>query len=209
MFEPVVASYAGANKTPTPPASVQVPRPIRASSISRQPHGKARPTCPSGWVIFHLRISNYIAGRGGMRASLAGLLSVVDEADTPHLNAGALHRWFLEAAWLPTALLPSQGVRWEPLDDSSARATLGDAGMTLSMDVHFGDDGSIVRVEANRMRDANGAGVPTPFVGRVHDYTRVDGMMIPLSGEVEWILPEGVWTFWKARITSVAYDYAR
>lgn len=35
---------------------------------------------------------------------------------------GELMRFFAEAAWYPTALLPSQGVRWQAVDDTSARA---------------------------------------------------------------------------------------
>jgi hypothetical protein len=152
---------------------------------------------------------NYTGGRAGMVARVAGLIPVVTEEGTPHLSSGALHRYLLESAWFPTALLPSQGVHWEPIDDSSARATLTDSGLTLSMVVHFGDRGEIVRVEANRMRDVDGAGVPTPFVGHLHEYQRIEGMMIPVSGEVEWILPEGRWKFWRGRITEASYEYVR
>ncbi len=152
---------------------------------------------------------SYIDGRAGMLARVAGLIPVVDQEGAPALNSGALHRYFLESTWFPTALLPSQGVRWEPIDDSSARATFSDSGITLSMDVHFGEQGEIVRVEAQRMRDVDGVGVPTPFVGHVREYQRVDGMMIPVDGEVEWILPEGRWSFWRGRITDVKYDYLR
>jgi hypothetical protein len=148
---------------------------------------------------------SYIAGKGGMLARLGGLVAVVNESDLPHLNSGALHRYLLELTWLPTALLPSQGVHWEAVDDSSARASLTDSGMTLSMRVHFAPDGSVTRVEADRMRDVNGTGVPTPFVGEIGEYQRIDGMMIPVSGVVAWLLPEGRLDFWRGRITSAAY----
>jgi hypothetical protein len=152
---------------------------------------------------------SYIGGQAGMLAKLAGLVSVVDEAGTPHLNSGALHRHFMEASWFPTALLPSQGVRWVAIDDRSARASLTDAGITVSMVVHFAPSGELVRVEADRMRDVDGMGVPTPFVGHVHGYQRIDGMMIPVEGEVEWILPEGRLNFWRGRITEATYDFAQ
>lgn len=148
---------------------------------------------------------SYISGRAGMLARLGGLVAVADEEDTPSLNSGALHRWLLEAPWYPTALLPSQGVRWEAVDDSTARAFFEDGGIELSMDVRFAPDGGITQVDALRMRDVNGTGVPTPFRARVSEYQRMDGMMIPVAGEVEWILPEGTWTFWRGRITSALY----
>jgi hypothetical protein len=151
---------------------------------------------------------SYIDGRAGMLARIGGLIPVVDQEGTPALNSGALHRYFLESAWFPTALLPSQGVRWEPIADTSARAILTDAGITLSMVVHFGEQDEIVRVEADRMRDVDGAGVPTPFIAHVGEYGRVGEMMIPVVGEVEWILPEGRFSFWRGRITAVEYEYA-
>jgi hypothetical protein len=150
---------------------------------------------------------SYIAGKGTMRGKLARLVTIVNESGTPHMNAGSLHRYFLEAGWLPTALLPSQGVKWEALDDSTAIATLTDSGITLSMTVHFGASGEIVMVEADRVRDVNGEGVPTPFRGRVWEYEKIDGMMIPVAGEVEWLLPEGVWAFWRGRIVEATYHY--
>jgi hypothetical protein len=150
---------------------------------------------------------SYVDGRGSMRAGLAGLVTMVDQSDTPSLNSGALHRYLLESPWFPTALLPSQGVRWEEVDPFTARAHLSDGGITVSMDVHFDEVGRITRVEALRMRDVDGAGVPTPFRGRIWDYVRVDGMMVPLEGEVEWELPEGVWMFWRGRATELSYGY--
>jgi hypothetical protein len=152
---------------------------------------------------------SYIGGSAGMVAKLASLAPVMDQKGTPHLNSGALHRYLLESTWIPTALLPSQGVGWEPIGDRSARATLSDAPITLSMDVHFGEQGEIVRVEAQRMRDVDGTGVLTPFVAHVREYQRFDGMMVPVAGEVEWLLSEGRLAFWRGRITAARYVFAR
>jgi hypothetical protein len=151
---------------------------------------------------------SYIAGEAGMLGKLGGTIAVIDQAGTPSLNSGALHRYFMERAWLPTALLPSQGVRWEPIDDTSARAFFSDHELTLSMDVFFGPQGEISRVEAMRMRDVDGVGVLTPFVGEFRDYQRIDGMMVPMAGEVEWVLPEGRLNFWRGRITAAQYEFA-
>src|SRR5437879_2189424 len=66
----------------------------------------------------------FVEGRGSMSGSVLGLFPVISLEDTPEIASGALHRYLAEAVWLPTALLPSQGVAWTALDDSSARATL-------------------------------------------------------------------------------------
>lgn len=149
---------------------------------------------------------HYFNGSAAMLGKVAGLIPVVDQQNTPGLASGALHRALMERPWFPTALLPSEGVRWEPIDDRSARATLTDAGISVSMDVHFGDAAEIVRVEAERMRDVDGKGVPTPFVGYFSDYAPIHGMMVPMQGHVEWILADGRYDFWHARIDSIDFD---
>ena len=149
----------------------------------------------------------YVGGTGEMRARLAGLLPVVDRSGGPGLNAGALHRWLAEAVWLPTALLPGRGVAWEAVDDSTARATLADGGTRVSLDFTFSPEGEIVRAYTPaRARDVDGTDVPTPWACRYRDYAWVDGVRIPMAGEVEWILPEGPLPYWRGRIVRVDYE---
>jgi hypothetical protein len=150
---------------------------------------------------------HYLGGAAGMLGRVAGIVTVVDESNSATLASGALHRAFAERPWLPTSLLPSEGVRWEAVDDSTARASLSDSGITVEMDVHFASDGTIERVEMLRYRDVDGVGVRTPFVGRFRDFQRVEGMMIPMEGEVEWLLPEGRLNYWRGRIVKVEYDF--
>lgn len=149
----------------------------------------------------------YIGGDAGMLGRIGGVFTVVEQAGTPELASGALHRAFAERVWLPTALLPGRGVRWEALDGSSARATLTDHGIVVSMVAHFAPGGEIERVEMLRYRDAGGVGAPTPFEGRFRAYRRIEGMMVPTEGEVAWLLPEGRFDYWKARIVSVRYEF--
>ena len=47
------------------------------------------------------------------RAALFGLISMANLCDRTELARGALMRFFAEAAWYPTALLPSQGIHWK------------------------------------------------------------------------------------------------
>lgn len=150
---------------------------------------------------------SYLDGRAAMEGRVAGLIPVVSQEGSDELASGALHRFLAEAAWLPTALLPREGLWWEAVDDSTARVTLTDSGITVSLDVHFGSAGEIVRVEAERYRDVDGKGVLTPFVGRFTDYAEVEGIRIPLAGEVEWILAKAPLSYWRGRIEQVEYTF--
>jgi len=152
----------------------------------------------------------YVAGEGILHASLFGLITVMEMRNTPEVAQGELMRFFAESAWYPTALLPSQGVRWEALDDSSAHATLEDGGIMLTMLFRFNSDGSIASVRAEaRGRASKGTVIPTPWEGRWSDYQLRGGMRVPIEGEVAWILPEGPKPYWRGRITSIHYEFAQ
>jgi hypothetical protein len=153
---------------------------------------------------------SYVAGEGAMLGKLAALIPVVDQRGTPEMAAGALSRYLGEAAWLPTALLPSAGVTWTPVDDATARATLTDGATTVSADFHFAPTGEIVGMSMTRYRDVNGRGVPTPFEATLRgSYRRAGRMMIPVEGEVAWLLPDGRFAYWRGRPTAVDYDQPR
>ena len=152
----------------------------------------------------------YITGEGILHAAVLGLVTVADSRGQGEIARGELMRFLAEATWYPTALLPSQGVRWEAIDDHSARATLKDGDVTVKLTFHFGDDGLIdtVRSEA-RSRLVSGKQVPTPWQGRFWNYEVRDGMRVPLDGEVAWMLPNGAKPYWRGHISSLGYEYSR
>lgn len=149
----------------------------------------------------------FVDGTGHMVASLMGLLTLARVEGTPEIAAGALHRYLAEAAWLPTALLPSAGVVWTPLDATSARASLAAGATSVWLDVHFGGDGLIHRVfTPERAREVGGRAVPTPWQGRFGDYGEIEGMRVPLRGEVAWLLPDGPQAYWRGQIVGIEYE---
>ena len=154
----------------------------------------------------HVRDS-YMDGEGSMQASAAAVLTMLDREGTPELAEAALQRWLGEAVWLPTALLPMAGVRWEGIDDRTARATIRDRGIEASLLFQFGDRGEIERCSGDRYRDLDGGPELTPWEGRFGEYTRMHGMMIPACGEAAWLTPAGRAPYWRGQITSVDYDF--
>ena len=115
-------------------------------------------------------------------------------------------RYLAESAWYPTALLPSEGVAWSAIDDSSARATLSVGETTVSLDFHFDADSLIAAVYSPaRARYVGGRAVPTPWLGRWLSYGVREGVRIPLAGEVEWVLPEGPQPYWRGEIREARF----
>jgi hypothetical protein len=58
-------------------------------------------------------VDSYIGGAGLLKASVLGLVTMADTQGGGEIARGEFMRYFAEAVWYPTALLPSQGVRWE------------------------------------------------------------------------------------------------
>ncbi len=150
----------------------------------------------------------YANGQGSMAARIAGIFPLVNQRGTPELGEAALMRYLAEAVWMPTALLPDNGVTWEAKDDDSARATLVDGANRASLLFTFAADGSITRIVGERYRDESGQNVLRPWVGKHSHYTRIDGMMIPTEGEVGWVMPDGYFPYWRGKQVHARYEYA-
>jgi len=152
----------------------------------------------------------YVAGEGILHATLLGIVTLADMRGTPDLAQGELMRYLAEAAWYPTALLPSQGVRWQAADETSAKATLRDGDIAVTLLFRFDKDGLIASVRAEaRGRTVQGKVVPTPWEGRWRNYEAREGMRVPLEGEVAWLLPGGAKPYWRGRIRQLSYEFAR
>lgn len=152
----------------------------------------------------------YAAGEGILHASLFGLFTVMHLQDSADIAKGELMRFFAEATWYPTALLPGQGIQWEALDAHSAKATLPDGSIALTMTFTFNEQGLIETVRADaRGRSVGDQIIPTPWQGRFWNYQERAGMLVPLDGEVAWLLPEGEKPYWRGHIEHIDYEFVR
>ena len=152
----------------------------------------------------------YVAGHGMLHGAVLGLIPVVNMPDSPALDQGEFMRYFMEALWYPTALLPSQGVRWEPVDDRSAKASLTDGALTLTLTFRFQDDGLIEFARAeSRGRLVNGVPGGAPWQGRFWNYAVRGGMRVPLEGEVAWVMPDGLKPYYRGKLTSLSFEFAK
>lgn len=160
-------------------------------------------------ISFFVR-DGYLAGKGILTAKLWGGITVMAAPSTPELAQGELMRFFAEAAWYPTALLPSQRIHWQAINAHQAQATIKDGEIEITLIFTFNKNGFIETIHApNRYREIKGKQVATPWQGRFWDYQRRNGMLIPLSGEVAWQLPEGEKPYWRGKITSIDHTFSQ
>jgi hypothetical protein len=152
---------------------------------------------------------SYIAGQGQLIAKLLGLFTVARAQGGGELARGEFMRWFAEAPWYPTALLPSQGVRWRAVDDASANASIVDGPITLTMLFRVDQAGLIASVHA----ESRGAGVGKdlvmlPWDCGLSDYQPQGGMLIPMRGEAAWMRPEGRKAYFVGHVKKLSYEFA-
>jgi hypothetical protein len=72
----------------------------------------------------------------------------------------------------------------------------------------FGPRGGIVKVSALRHRDVSGMAVLTPWVGHFREYRSIQGMMVPMYGEVAWIVDDVVMPYFLGRTTKITFELA-
>jgi len=153
-------------------------------------------------------VDRYICGVGQLRAALLGLFTMADVRGGGEIARGEFMRWFAEAVWYPTVLLPSQGVRWEAVDDTSAKASIIDGPFTLTLLFSFNDAGLIVSVRAA----ARGAGVGKdmimlPWECTLSNYQTQHGMLLPMAGEAAWLWPDGRRAYFRGTVTALGLEF--
>ncbi|URI07940.1 hypothetical protein MW290_04975 [Aquincola tertiaricarbonis] len=156
----------------------------------------------------------YVAGEGILHPAVMGLVSLTELRGTSPepdgVAVGEFMRWFAEGAWYPTALLPSQGVHWSEVDQHSALATASDGAVSVTLLFRFDPPSGViasVRAEA-RGRTVGPTVVMTPWEGRWSNYAEVDGLRVPMKGEVAWITPQGLRAYWRGSTVDIRYEPA-
>jgi hypothetical protein len=150
----------------------------------------------------------YIAGEGHGHIKLFGALTL-EEFDGPETNTSMLFRFLSELVWLPTGLLPTRTLRWESVDDNSARAIIVDGDVHVEAVFHVNSVGQVDRIVTDhKYRDTKSGYEPTTFTLACRNYAEVDGVMIPLEVDFVWNLPSGDLEYGQFRITDADFHFA-
>lgn len=155
-------------------------------------------------------VDAYVAGVGSLQPSVIGLFDVGGIEGTGEIARGELIRYVAEAVWYPTALLPSQGVRWTPVDAQTADATLTDGTTTVTLRFAFNAAGLVERISSTeRSALVDGVMVPMPWEVRPSRYETHSGMLVPSEAEVAWLAPTGRMPYWRGKVERLDYDMPR
>ena len=147
---------------------------------------------------------SYLGGKGRMLIAAASLLPVVDAADEK-IDQGTLLRFLGEIVWFPGAALRPY-VRWEEVDATSAKATISYRGVTASGVFTFDDQGRMVSMSADRYRATGATATLDRWFIPASAWRAMNGVMMPVKGEVIWKLKEGDFSYYRWEITQVEHN---
>jgi hypothetical protein len=147
-------------------------------------------------------------GTGSGRVLLQSAVKLSGIVGGLEMNSGALHRYLAESVWYPTSLLPSRQLRWEPVDDRRAIATLSTRSATVSLEFWFDGNAEVIGIYSpRRWGRFKGRFEEVPWEGHFSDYAFVDGLRVPSKGEVGWYL-DGRWrSVWSGTLVQALYEY--
>jgi hypothetical protein len=156
------------------------------------------------WVPVQV-VDEFRAGRGALRATLGGVLTVADPPQSPALDEAELMRYLAEAPLYPTALLPGRGIEWTPIDYQSARATLTTHHTTASLVFHVNAQNEVSHVTGERASLTDEETTERrPWRGYWRRYALRNGLRVPLAGEVAWEHPDGTEaSYWRGHVTQI------
>jgi hypothetical protein len=134
-----------------------------------------------------LRVRDYYAdGKGGVKVTLFGIVPIMS-ATGPDVTRSARHRLAIESIWLPSSLLPGEGMVWEAVDGTHACVAVTIDGEAVPLTLEVDQSGSLQEVTMLRHGDV---GVPAwqliPYGTRVEAEAAFGGYTIPTRLRGGW-----------------------
>ncbi len=184
------------------------PLPMKAEQILAPPRGFIWKARVSKGLMRISGFDRLVHGTAKMRWWLYGLVPVV-KGEGIDVDRSAAGRLAGEAALVPASLLPGTGVRWEAIDDRSARYLMTVGNEQVATTVVVDENGFLERVSINRWKDDAGGGKPgyARFdVDQWEDERTFDGYTIPTRFRAGWNLGAlDEFPFFYARIDEITY----
>jgi hypothetical protein len=181
--------------------------PMKARQILAPPKGFVwRAEADDGLMRFSGG-DHFVNGSGRVRFWLWGVIPLVNQ-EGPDVSRAALGRLVCETIWLPSSLLPQRGVKWEGLDDESARATMKIGEETITLTLIVEPDGKLREVRILRWGDqtVDGSYGYIPFGGHIQEERAFGGYTIPSKvGVGWWIGTNRYFEFFRARIEDAVF----
>lgn len=143
-------------------------------------------------------------GKGEMKIKLNSLINVVNERGEK-LDEGTIQRYLGEMVWFPWLAL-SEHIRWEQVDDNTAKATMTYQGTTGTGTFCFNDQGEVTKFSALRYNGNEAGAKRHEWIMQIDGYNTFEGIRVPVSMAATWKLDQGDWTWLTLKVTEISYS---
>lgn len=143
-------------------------------------------------------------GSGEISIKMFSVIPIADAKNNEKVDEASLQRYLGEIVWFPTAVL-SPFIKWEPIDNRSAKATMSFQGTEGTGIFHFDDNGEFSKFTAMRFRGVSD-NEPTLWTVNAIRVEERNGIKIPVECEATWELENQDWTWLKLKITDIEYN---
>lgn len=195
-----------------------------SGNFRREPDGKWMPMqaseimATSGSFVWKARIGQGLArlsgadyfhhGKGRMRFSFWGLIPLVN-AQNNNITRSAIGRLGGEySIWLPSALLPQNGVTWCAIDENTIQANLSINNEPINLTLTIDADGKLLNMSLPRWGESTKGDSwdYIPFKGEVEAEQTFGGYTIPAVINAGWWFGEkNYFEFLKTRIEQAKF----
>ena len=144
-------------------------------------------------------------GKGEMLIKIFSLFNIVNSAGD-RIDEATMQRYLGEIIWSPSAAL-SKLIRWEEMNEFSARAIMNYKGRKVIGEFYFNPDGDFVRFRTERYFGSEDNAERKIWEITARDYKSFDGIRLPSEFDVYWKLGEKEWWNWmNLKITDIEYN---
>lgn len=143
-------------------------------------------------------------GKGEMTIKIFSLIPVVQAENDRKVDKATLQRYLAEIVWFPSGSLSSY-IKWESLNDYSAKATMEFKGTKGSGVFHFDADGRFQKFVAMRYKETNDT-EPSEWTVIATKTEKRNGIKIPVECEASWKQNSEKWTWLKLNIKEIDYN---
>lgn len=147
-----------------------------------------------------------IDGVGSMTGVLAKQVQLF-QSTGPEMDQGQLITALADAVFMP-ALFLQDFVSWTVVDETTVAGTITWKGVSATGQFTFDDRGNIVRFDTeDRYMDDNGKGSKlVPWFVTYEKYQKQNEFLLPSKVAVNWVLPEGAYTYFESDWIEVEYS---
>ena len=154
--------------------------------------------------LFWLTVKDsYMQNKGQVQAKAYSLFTVAADAG-PGIDQGALSRWLSSAVLFPEALLPSENLSWQNIDEHSAGLRMVYEGIRIDTVVYFGNQGEIVRLATDRYCSETRSF--EKWSAYYKSYTDFNGRKIPTEVGAIWHFAGNNFNYARFRFTAIEFE---